>query len=483
MNLRQDLAAIVGPEWVSDDPDILERYAGDHSFVQPRKPSCVAYPQNAQEVQDIVRFANKYLIPITPRSSGISFYGAGIPAQGGIIVDLTRMNKILQVDERNKKVKVEPGVTWAQVQDELEKHGMMVSNPLLPHQLKSVLTSAMEREPILITKSEYSETFLTAEMVLPNGEMFWTGTALGKGMKGQCFPDALIPGTRLWLGAQGTLGIITWANLKAEFLPTMNKVFFMPFDDIDDLVAPIYQIQRRMLGNECFVLNCFNLAAILAEDWPDEFESLRDNLPPWTVILCLTGLHRRPQEKIEYEEEALMETAGILSFEVAATVSGIPGLSDTMLRMMRKPWSKGTYWKFQYKGSCHDVFFHTTLDRVPEFVQAIGEVATKYGYPTRDIGIYLQPLERARACFCQFGFHCNPDDVNEVEMVRKLFLEASERAINMGGVFTTPYGPWADMVYSRTASYTALLKLVKNAYDPNNILNPGKLAFLERYLT
>lgn len=475
MNLRDELATIVGPEHVSDAPDVLEKYSKDYSFVQPRRPSCVTYPQNAKEIQDIVKFANKYTIPVTPRSSGVGFYGASIPSQGGIIIDLTQMNKILEVDPRDKKVKVEPGVTWAQVQDELEKHGMMVSNPLLPHRSKSVLTSAMEREPILSTKSEYSETFLTAEIVLPNGEMFWTGTALCKGMKGQNFPDALIPGTRLWLGAQGTLGIMTWANLKAEWLPAMDKLFFMPFQDINDLAEPIYRIGRRMLGNECFVLNSFNLAAILADDWPSEFKSLRESLPPWTLILCLTGLHRLPEEKIQYEAEALMEVASELRFEVSSSIAGVTDLEGTILKMLRKPWPKDTYWKFQYKGSYHDIFFHTTLNRVPEFVGAIEEVVAKYRYPTEDMGFYLQPLERGRACFCQFGFHCDPKDVRDVEMVRKLWLEASEKVIDMGGFFTTPYGPWADMVCSRATTYSAIMKVVKNAYDPNSIMNPGKL--------
>ena len=475
MGLKQDLVEIVGPEHVSDDPETLEQYSKDYSFVQPRRPSCIAYPKSAEEVQRIVKYANECRIPVTPRSSGVSFYGAGIPSEGGIVVDLTRMNKILEIDARNKRVKVEPGVTWAQVQDELEKQGLMVCNPLLPHPSKSVLTSAMEREPILICKTEYSDTLLTAEVVLPDGEMFWTGSALGKGMTGRISPDAMIPGARLWLGAQGTLGIMTWANIKAEYLPTMDKLFFIPFERVEDIAEPVYQIQRRMLGNECFVLNEFDLAAILADQWPGEFETLRETLPPWTLVLCLSGLHRLPLEKIEYEEEALMEVTSRLHLQVLHTVAGIPGLEATILKILRKPWPRDGYWKFRYKGSCHDIFFHTTLNRVPEFTDAMVDVAAKYGYLTRDIGIYLQPLERARACFCQFSFHCDAEDANEVALARSLFLEASERVVGMGGFFTTPYGPWADMVYSRAAGYTRALKVVKNAYDPNNILNPGKL--------
>jgi len=477
MNLKEELASIVGSEYVSDAPDILERYSRDYSFVQPRRPRCVAYPKNTEEVQAIIKYANKYLIPVTPHSSDISFYGASIPSQGGILLDLTGMNKILEIDEKERKVKVEPGVTWAQVQEELEKHGMMVCNPLLPHPLKSVLTSTMEREPILICKTEYNETFLTAEIVLGSGELFWTGTALAKGMKGQSSPEAFLLGTRTFKGAQGTLGVATWANIKAERLPIKDKLFFVPFERIDDLVEPIYRIQRLMLGNECFVLNNFNLAAILAAKGIDDFGALRETLPPWILILCLSGLRRFPEGRIEYEEEALMKVALELGFEPSITVGGIPGLEGTMLNMLRKPWLGDGYWKFHYKGSCHDVFFHTTLNRVPEFTRAMEGVAIKYGYPSRDIGFYLQPIERARICYCQYGFHCDPDNARDVERVRSLYLEASELAISMGGIFTTPYGPWADMVYSRAATYTAVMKVIKNTLDPNNIMNPGKLCF------
>jgi hypothetical protein len=256
----------------------------------------------------------------------------------------------------------------------------------------------------------------------------------------------------------------------------MDKLFFMPFERIDDLVEPVYKIERSMLGNECFVLDSLNLAAILADD-DKELTALRDNLPPWTLVLCLSGGHRLPEEKIEYEEEALQEIALKLNFEALTSLPGVPGLQKKLLPMLRKPWAKDGYWRLRYKGSWHGIFFHTTLNRVPEFTKAMHEVAVKYGYPTRDIDFYLQPIERARICYCQYGLHCELEDAKDVVRVRSLYLEASERVVSMGGLFTTPYGPWADMVYSRTATYTAALKVAKDVLDPNKILNPGKLCF------
>jgi hypothetical protein len=188
-------------------------------------------------------------------------------------------------------------------------------------------------------------------------------------------------------------------------------------------------------------------------------------------------LNRLPEEMVAYQEEALMDTSKELRFDVLPTVGGIAGLDASLLKILRKPWPGEVYWKHRYKGACHDVFFHTTMDRVHEFTALMVEVAARHGYPTRDMGVYIQPLERARAAFCQFGFHCDPNNAKETELVKKVYLEASEKAMNIGGFFTSPYGPWADMVYSRTAQYTAVLKIVKNAYDPNNIMNPGKLCF------
>ncbi len=477
MSLKEDIAGIVGADNVTDSSETLATYGADHSFVTPCTPGLAACPGNAAEVQQIVQYANRNMIPITPRSSRVGFHGAGIPSQGGIVVDLMRLNKVLRMDPRNKKVKVEAGVTWPQVQAALAEHGMFVCPPLLPHAGKSVVSSVLEREPILISKTEYSDQLATSELVLPNGEMFWTGTALGRGMKDQCYPDSFVPGARLWNGAQGTLGITTWANVKAEFLPTENRVFFIGADSVAELVVPVYRLQRLMLGYECLILNNFDLALLLAHDSGQDFEGLRAALPAWTAVLVLSALERLPRQKIAYEEAALRRTAGELNFEVTEILAGMADIGNKLPGLLRGAWPGETYWKLAYKGGNHDVFFHTTLERVPEFTAAITQVAARAGYPGADIGIYVQPLDRARAAMLQFGFACDPADEKDCAQVAELFLEVSRSAIEMGGFFTTPYGPWAEMVFSRTAAVTSTLKMVKEVYDPNRILNPGKLCF------
>ncbi|MFA5317436.1 MAG: hypothetical protein WC369_08450, partial [Dehalococcoidales bacterium] len=94
----------------------------------------------------------------------------------------------------------------------------------------------------------------------------------------------------------------------------------------------------------------------------------------------------------------------------------------------------------RHTGGSSDIFFHTTLNRVAEFEKTISEVAAKYGYDTGNIGVYLQPLDRSRAVFLQFGLHYHPENQAEVNAVRELHMAASEAVVNMGGFSPPPMG-------------------------------------------
>ena len=130
MQIKEDLKKIVGAENVSDDPEALLSYSKDQSLSKSRTPNYIARPKNTDEVQQVIKLANKNGIPVVPCSSGIHFYGNTIPSLGGIILDLRRMDKILDFDMYNKMVRVEPGVTWGQLQSEMAKHDMMALSPV-----------------------------------------------------------------------------------------------------------------------------------------------------------------------------------------------------------------------------------------------------------------------------------------------------------------------------------------------------------------
>ena len=485
MSIRDKLLEIVGVENFSDSPEVLKKYSKDFSLVPSGMPNYVVKPKDAQEIQKVIQFANEHLIPVVPISSGVHFHGATIPKQGGIALDLTRMNRILEIDEFNRRVRIEAGVTWGQLTGALEKKGFRMIMPLLPHSQRSVVTDYLEREVPTNTVYDYGEPLQSMEVVWPTGEVFRMGSASVTG-----YPDSISKGAnpsgpgldfyRFFQGAQGTMGVVTWSNLKIESIPKIDKVFFAPINDLPYAMEFLHRVLPRRIGQECLLLNHVDLAAMIAEDGSGEFEKLRQALPAWTLILVLSGLMRRPEEKIAYEEKALGEILKneFKNMSLTDNLPGFPGLGRKLLPLLRKPWPGDlTYWKNRYKGGCQSLFFIARPVWVKKLIDRVEEIAARGGYPISDIGSYLQPIEHHRACHLEFHFFYDPANSAEIEKVRGLYREAAMALLDEGAFFTRPYGELAPMVYERAAGYTMVLRRVKKVFDPKNIMNPGNLCF------
>jgi len=483
-----NLTEVIGKEKVSNKQKVLDRYSHDNSFAPPMRPRLVVQPRNTDDVQKIVVWANQTKTPLVPVSSGEPrFRGDTVPSvPEAVIVDLSGMDKIIRIDRRNKMVLIEPGVTYSQLQPALAEQGLRLSTPLLPRQSKSVVASLLEREPRLVPKYSYTlpEPLRCLEVVWGNGEILRTGEAGGyyptleqqweMGLS-QVFSGG--PGQvdyyRLVSGAQGSMGIATWASAKCETLPKVHRFFFIPADDLKCLIECAYRLLRVRLGDEFLVLNSANLAAILSGD-TDGMQDLKDKLPPWVIIMGIAGRDLFPEEKVDFQEKDTGDIVQQLGLELLPAVSGIGGgeIMSTMLNPSPEP-----YWKLAYKGACQDIFFMTTLDKVPEFVNTVFAVANALRYPVSDIGIYLQPQHQGTSCHCEFNLPYNSGDKVETDGVRELLETCSEALIRQGAYFSRPYGIWADMVYNRDARNKETLRTIKGIFDPNNVLNPGKLCF------
>jgi FAD/FMN-containing dehydrogenase len=139
--------------------------------------------------------------------------------------------------------------------------------------------------------------------------------------------------------------------------------------------------------------------------------------------------------------------------------------------------SNEPYWKLGNKGGCQDIFFLTTLNRVPEFVTAMYSLAEAVDYAPSDLGVYIQPTHLGTSCHVEFSLPFDPGDEKEVAKVQGLFTRASEELSKQGAFYSRPYGIWADMAYSRNAEHTSISRELKGLFDPNTVLNPGKLCF------
>jgi FAD/FMN-containing dehydrogenase len=483
---KEGLLKIVGSKNVFDDEETLEEYSRDMSFVKPRRPYCVVKPKSKDEVQAIVKWANETGTPLIPVSSGPPhFRGDTIPCFGGVVVDMGNMRKIIKIDRGNRVAMIEPGVRFGELQEALKREGMRLPMPLSPRGSKSVIGSCLEREPPIIPKYhlDFSEPLLCNEMIFGTGDLFYTGEASGPGTieeqwkVGRVQKVQLGPGmigyNKLIQGAQGTMGIVTWSTVRCEILPRIQKPFLAASERIDTLIDFTYRIIRLRLGDECLVLNSFDLASILGIDNAG-IEALRETLPPWVLLFCLAGYEWLPQERVEYQEKDVMEVArahGVIP------VGAVPGAAawDVLSAVSRL--SDRNYWKLRYKGACQDIFFITTLDKTPQFVGAMQEMAQGMGYPVTHMGIYIQPVNQGHDCHCEFNLPFNPASAKEQALVKELLLYASENLIKMGAFFSRPYGAWAEMVYNRDAASRDALKKIKTIFDPNNIMNPGKLCF------
>lgn len=484
---REALAKIVKPGNIISETAIIEKYSSDYSLVSPGRPLLVVYPETKDEVKGIVKLSNESKMPLVPVSSGPPrFRGDTIPSQSGTIVDFSKMKRIIKIDAFNRLAMVEPGVTYGELIPEVRKHGLKLNIPLLPRASKSVVTSYLEREPVLIPKYQYDymDPLLTLEVVYGTGDEFRTGSASGPGDMEHLKSDKVNPwgpGSvdyyRFISGAQGTMGLVTWATVKTEVLPSLQKLYFIPVTDAEKTAALMNNLLRKRVVDECLTLNNVNLASILAKNWPADFEELKKNLPLWTVIVCIAGYRRYPEERVKIQEKYLVNICDGLEMKPQSNLPGAGLQENSILELLSNCWDKEPYWKLRSKGTCHDIFFLSPLSKVGELVGLMRNTVGKYRYRFDDIGCYIQPMVQGRGCHCEFSLPCNQSDADEAAEVGKLFMEASEILMKNGAFFSRPYGPWADMVYSRHTEGVVALRKLKGIFDPNNILNPGKLCF------
>lgn len=482
---KDELAKIVGKENVSDDEAVLLKYSQDHSLVAPGRPEMVVWPTSSEQVSEVIKWANKNNVPVVPVSSEEHFNGGAIPKQGGVMLDMTKMNRILEIDQDIKQARFEAGVTWGQLTGELAKNGLRVMMPLLPPANRSVLTDFLEREVPTNTVYDYGEPMQAFEVVWPTGEVFKLGSASVDG-----YPDSHSRGGnpsgpgidfyRFVQGAQGTMGVVTWTNLKILFQTTKDKVFFAPVEDLAYAQEFLYRLLPRRVGQEVLLLNRTDLATIIAENWPADFERLRATLPPWTLIIVISGLNRRPDEKIAYEVKYLKEIVKneFRKLVVDEALPGFPGLGGKILSLLRNPWPADVpYWKNRWQGASQSLFFIARPEKAQKYVDIVETVAPKHGYPVADIGSYIQPIEHNRACQIEFTFFYDGKNAAAGQRIAELYRDTAKALINEGALFTRPYGELAPMVYERAAGYVMGLKRTKKIFDPNNIMNPGNLCF------
>ncbi|MHA1262342.1 MAG: FAD-binding oxidoreductase [Candidatus Freyarchaeota archaeon] len=449
---------------------VLEQLAGivGEEHVERRAQAYVVSPRSTDEIQKIVRAANQHGFKLFTRVCDDEYHGInGIPS-GGVLFDFSRMDRITNLDPKSRSVTIEPGVTFLRLQKELEKHGLRAMNPMGLPSTTPVLNFYMERGTLLSAPkpllSNGWQCILEMEIILPTGDILKTGAAAMDNREKPFFwpfgggPDL----SRLFTASQGTLGIASKITIKVKKIPESRKILFVPFNKIVEAVETLYRIQRLEIGEECLLLNNFAMWALISDD-SLELEALH-RLPDWTLLLCLTG----PEEKTKYQEEDVRD----LGIEPRTALPGFERIAEEFLEELSYPQRISRL--LGYKEVCRKISFYTTLDRLPELNSALQRLIRRHKYPENEVGVSITPVELGRACFSEYYIYANQEK-GEKTRLERLHIEAYEQLVNLGANIDRPFGPVAEMVYSRNPVYYSFLKSVKKQLDPNNVMNPGRL--------
>jgi FAD/FMN-containing dehydrogenase len=479
------LAALVGRDNVAADPASLEEYAQDESFVPRMTPWAVVRPGSAEEVQQVVAWANLTATPLVPVSSGgPHFHGDTVPSvPGAVMLDLRRLDKVLRVDRRNRMAVIEPGVTYPQLQAALAEQGMRITPPLCSRADKSVVASLLERQPTLIPRYNFQlpEPLRSCGVVWGNGDVMFTGEAGNGPLSLQAQWDAGLvqadpkgPGQtdffRLLTGAQGTFGVVTWAAVRCELIPTAHEYLFAAAGELDELVDFVYNLDRIRLGDEVLILNDAYLTRLLKASGAAVDTAA---LPAWTLVLGLGGRDLYPEERVAVQKQDALALAGEYGVTLAPAVPG--AATDDIAAVLAG--CCDTPWKLAAEGACADVFFVTTLEEAPAFVEIAHIVADGHGYAADDVGVYIQPQHQGVTHHVEFSLPYEAGDADTKADMQELATDLAANLMAAGAYFSRPYGAWAQPVYNRDAAARDALRKVKPIFDPVGILNPGKLCF------
>ena len=480
---RARLQSALSTLGLSRQDGIAEQWQGDQTAAEPQSPVAIVQPKSSDEVMAAVQWARRQRVPLATFSSGPGPHARGLTAcEPAVLLDLSGLRRIIEVDECDAMAIVEPGVTYAMLDARLASVGLRSYRPLMPRANKSVIASMLEREPQLNAHAHWDvlDPFGAGEIVFGSGELFRTGSAAIAGTMseqlaaGVRFLTAYGPaGTdflRVLQGAQGTLGVVTWAAILCERTPAVERAYFIADDSPVRLTQLLAWMHWRRLGSAAFLANGQQLASLMRPDSAG-VSALAERLPKWAVWLRIGhGGSEFPQEQFDCELEELQAQAAQRGLKVE------PALADMQADALGQVLQAEPQDLYQNRllGAHRSVFCLQQLDRVEALVAAAQAVLTQRGWPTTQLAVYVQPRLQGRNAHVEFILPHAPADAARASELADLLAQAVQAA---GGFFSRPYGSWTSMAYAKHLALQPYLRQTKELFDPDRILNPGRLCY------
>ncbi len=452
-----ELKSVCGEDFVFIDQDVLSDYSHDYTEDLRFYPEVVVKPRTSDEIASILKICNRELIPATPRGAGTGLSGGALPVHRGIIISMERFNSILEIDERNLQATVEPGVINQVFRDAVEAKGLFY--PPDPASRGSCFLGGNLAEcaggPKAVKYGVTKDYVLNCEVVLPTGEIIWTGANVLKNSTGYNI-------TQLMVGSEGTLGIITKIVFKLVPLPRHDMLLLVPFTSAEKACEAVSAVFRAGITPSAmefmerdaidFVRKYVDVALVI----PDEIRA--------HLIIEVDG----------NDPDALFKDC-----ERITEVMYEYGASDVLFADSAQ--QKAELWKMRRATGeavkSHSIYKEedTVVPRaeLPKLLKGVKEIGEKYGFRS--------------VCYGHAGdgnLHVNiiresmtEDDWNT--QVPKGIREIFELCVKLGGTISGEHGiglvqkDYMDIAFNETQMN--LQKGIKKLFDPNLILNPGKM--------
>lgn len=438
--------------------DERENYARDETpKLRPVLPSVVVKPEDTGSVAKILKLANEKNIPVTPRGGGTGVSGGAVPIYGGIVLSLERMNRILEIDEDNFVATVEPGTTLSDLYQAVEEHGLYY--PLYPGEMSATIGGNVATNAGGMKAVKYGVTrhfILGLEAALPTGETIQTG---GKFVKCSTGYDL----TQLIIGSEGTLAVITKVMLRLIPPPGRREMLFVPFNSLHDAIKSVPDIlKERVLpvGIEFMERDIINMV--------EQYTGKEIPLHDYEAFLMIIV-----EADNEDEIHQISSQIGEVCLNHGAVDVFIPGSERAKRRLLET--REKFYHVIQHFGMPDIADVVVPRSRIAEFVEQAKGIASEYKIPlvayghAGDGNVHLHPMSQ--------------ETDKAEDKIKEILTKIYEVGVSLGGTISGEHGLGsAKKGYLHMAAdkdKLELMKRVKRAFDPNNIMNPGKVFDLE----
>ena len=457
-SLLEEMKSIVGAAYFFTDEESFAKYGSDETEKLHYAPQVVVKPRTAEEISKLLILCNQHLIPVTPRGAGTGLTGGALPHLGGLVISMERFNTILDLDERNLQVTTEPGVITEVLQNTVKEKGLFY--PPDPASKGSCFIGGNISEnsggPKAVKYGVVKDYVLNLEIVLPTGEIIWTGSNVLKNATGYNL-------TQLIVGSEGTLGIVTKIVLRLIPHPKFDLLMLAPFNSVEkasEAVSAIFRAGITPSAMELMEIESIKLASKLCESTAIPItEDLAAHL-----IIEVDG---NDMEVLMKDMEAIAEV--LANYEVGELYFA----DDTQ--------QKNELWKIRRKANEASVAAGYTIEEdtvvpraeLPKLIKGVRALALDNGFKVVSYGHAGDGNLHIRIN------HPKYKKSYENEEIQGILMKIFELVKSLGGTISGEHGigliqkSFMPVMFNPIS--IELMKGIKKVFDPNHILNAGKI--------